>query len=269
MEMSTERRTGILFIVTVAVILALLLIVFVSSRSKGFQYTVVFDKGKGVRVGDIVQMNGVDIGEVDAVDFPTPEKVHVRLKIDKAHKDKVYLESTAYIRDANFPNISGQKIVEVINAPGGSMAPMPADSVVEGKDSRIELWTWQGKEKIQEWAGDLETVAKDLGEGAKSALQGTRELQETEQAQTLIQKLTEFLFSLGAKGAGAVATMLEKWNTLKAEVGPFLEKMKEGGKDALVETFQKIIEGIEDFLNELREAQQGSEGEPEPAPIEV
>ena len=267
--MSTERRTGVLFVVTVAVVLALILIVFASTHSKGFQYTVVFDKGKNIRVGDIVQMNGVDIGEVDAVEFPTPDKVHVRLKIDNAHKDKVYLESTAYIRDANFPNISGQMIVEVINAPGASTAPMPAGSVIEGKDSRIELWTWQGKEKIQEWAGDLESVAKDLSEGAKSALQGTRELQETEQAQTLLQKLSEFLLSMGAKGVGAVAAMLEKWNTLKAEIGPFLEKMKEAGKDALVENFKKIMEGIETFLNELREAQEGSEGEAGPLPIEV
>ncbi len=168
MPMSSERKAGIFFTVAVIALLALIVGILSTSRARGFEYTVVFDDGKGLQKGDHVQLNGVDIGIVREVRLDrTGESIQIDLEIDHEHREKIKHNSTAYIRDATFPNVSGQKVVEVINSAEPS-TPLPAKSIVMGKNSLAEVKAWQFKEQVGTWSEQLRGMAEDLSEAAKS-----------------------------------------------------------------------------------------------------
>lgn len=175
MAMSPERKAGIFFSVAVVAILILITVVLSTSRARGFEYTVVFEDGQGLQKGDPVQLNGVDIGVVRDVKLDrTGESIHVDLEIAREHREKIKTNSTAYIRDATFPNVSGQKVVEVINSTEPS-PPLPARSVVIGKDSIAEVKAWQFAEQVGTWSEQLRGMVDDLSEAAKSGFQRGKE----------------------------------------------------------------------------------------------
>lgn len=175
MAMSPERKAGILFSVAVAAILILIAVVLSTSRARGFEYTVVFEDGQGLQKGDRVQLNGVDIGVVRDVKLDrTGESINVHLEVDREHREKIKTKSTAYIRDATFPNVSGQKVVEVINSSEDS-PPLPPKSVVIGKDSIAEVKAWQFAEQVGTWSEQLRGMVDDLSEAAKSGFERGKE----------------------------------------------------------------------------------------------
>lgn len=175
MAMSPERKAGIVFSAAVVGILILIAVVLSTSRARGFEYTVVFDDGQGLQKGDQVQLNGVDIGVVRGVKLDrTGEAIHVDLEIAREHREKIKTNSTACIRDATFPNVSGQKVVEVFNSANPS-PPLPARSVVMGKESIAEVKAWQFAEQVGTWSEQLREMVDDLSEAAKSGFQRGKE----------------------------------------------------------------------------------------------
>lgn len=175
MPMSPERKAGIIFAVAVVAILGLIGLMLGTSRARGFEYTVLFRDGKGLRKGDRVQMNGVDIGLVRAVELDRDgASIRVDLEIDREHHVKIQTNSTAYIGDPTFPNVSGQKIVEIVNSARPS-PPLPAKSVVMGRESLAELKAWQFSEQVGTWSEQLRGMVKDLSDAARSGFQRGRE----------------------------------------------------------------------------------------------
>jgi hypothetical protein len=189
--MSPERKAGIVFSVAVIAILALIGVMLSTSRARGFEYTVVFKDGKGIRKGDRVRMSGVDIGLVRAVTLDrTGDAIHVQLEIDRDHREKIRTNSTAYIRDATFPNVSGQKIVEVINSTEPS-PPLAARSVVQGKENVAEIKAWQFRDQVGTWTEQVRGIMENLSDSTKSGIRRGREsfsrLQEERAARELAQ----------------------------------------------------------------------------------
>lgn len=168
MAMSAERKAGVVFALAVVALLGLIALMLGTSRARGFEYTVIFRDGKGLRKGDRVQMNGVDVGVVRGVELDREgTSIRVGLEIDREHHPKIQTNSTAYIGDPTFPNVSGQKIVEVVNSTKPS-PPLPAKSVVMGKESLAELKAWQFSEQVGTWSEQLRGMVKDLTDAAKS-----------------------------------------------------------------------------------------------------
>lgn len=260
---SRERRAGVLFMGATIAILALIAIILATSRAAAFHYTVVFGKGKLLKVGDRVQLNGVDIGEVDRVELSrSGETVSVRIEIASEHREKVRTRSTARIHDVTLVNVSGQKIVEIVNSPVPS-DPMPEGAVIEGKDSLLALQMWKMAEKMGE---DVQGAAKVLGEGAKGAAESAREFARSEEFKAAMKKLIDFLAEAGEKGAEGIVALLEQWESIQQEIVPLLERLKEEGKVAIVEQFKRLMEEIQ---RQLGEFEQLKREKPETESLEV
>lgn len=173
--MNRERWAGVLFLLFSVGVIVFIAVVLGSAGSRDLRYTVVFDAGKDAKVGDRVQLNGVDVGQVQDVKLVRKgEAVEVRLKIAAEHKAKISAHSTAYIANSTTLNVSGQKVIEIYNS-STAAAPMPPNAVVEGKDSLLELNAWRLKEKASEWGDSLAKAGRDLRETARELGAGARE----------------------------------------------------------------------------------------------
>lgn len=258
MSMSHERRTGLLFAGAVVCVLAFVIVAFVASGTQGLRYTVVFQKGKGLRVGDRVQMNGVDIGEVDSVKLDrSGQSVSVRVKVDKEHRDKVQKDSTAYIASPTLPNVSGQKIVQVFNDRNPS-PPMPDGSVIMGKDGLMELKAWQLRGQIEDWSEQIKAAGKELseaaGKGTQNLKEGAKDYAGSPEVKGLMEKLTAFLATLPEKGRQSMDKVMEEWERLKKEIGPALDRMKEMGRTLVHDKLKHLVDQIEKEIRDLGES---------------
>ncbi len=274
MEQKPERLIGGLALASAALIIALIGIVFAVSRSRGVSYSVVFGKGKNLKAGDRVQLNGIDIGEVRGVELDrSGEKVTVEIKVHAAHKNKVLADSTAYIANMTFPNVSGQMVVEIYNSPAGG-PPMEAGSVIQGKDSPLELKAWQLRGKLSQWGEELEAARRELSRGPEAEAEAPRVVEPSPKdlaersapgagrdTAEVVAKLTRFLRELGRVTADQLDRVLEEWKRLRAEVGPLIERMREAGREVVVERLKKLIEEIERTLQDLMKSRQESPGE--------
>ncbi len=174
-----EHRATLLFLGLSTLIVLLIVFVLLSNHSRSLRYTVIFSGGKGIQVGDKARLNGIDVGEVDAVKLGGGggEKVQVRLKIAPEHREKVLANSTAFIADGEGPNAAERKIVEIYNSSSSSV-PMRSNQMVEGKDSQIELNAWKLGEKAQEWGKSIAKASKELRESAKQLSEGAKRASE-------------------------------------------------------------------------------------------
>lgn len=167
MDTSRERKIGAAVFGVGVLILVLIVFFLGTSGSRALRYKISFRSAENLKVGDRVQMSGVDIGEVDRVDLaPDGKSVAVQVKIGAGHREKILADSTGIIASPSTINVSGQKIVEIHNSTRPS-APMQNGQTVEGKDNSFELTAWQLKGKVQDWSESLSKATKDLGQSAK------------------------------------------------------------------------------------------------------
>jgi len=299
--MNRQRNAGIVFVGIVVLILTAIFIVFGTSRWRGLRYTVVFSEGRGIAVGDRVQLNGVDIGEVDSVKLDsTGKKVFVGLKIHPEHRRKVLANSTASISDSTFLNVSGQKVIQIYNSSQGG-GPMAQGATIQGKGP-LELKAWQANEWLRQQSGELQKASRDLGEGAKQLTESARNAIEsftrgvkeglkdgTEESPSppkqpmtspggtpkkplqpgeldeTAKKLSDFLNELGSKGKESLTELSRKWEDLKADVTPLLRRLKDDGRELLHEKLQQILDQIEQALDKMKQERESRNGA-EPTP---
>lgn len=289
MEMNRESRAGIFFVGAIVCLLVLIAIIFIASRSSGLHYIVAFDAGKGVKVGDRVQMNGIDIGEVDEVRFEdeTSRRVLVRLKIAPEHRHRVMADSTAYIANSTMPNVSGQKIVEVANSPDATV-PMSDGTMIEGKDSYVEYQAWRLRGKIEEWGREIQSAAQEIGKGIEEAsktppsepgnepvpeeeevkegessepvepdaMVEKKEFVEPEDVGQITDKLTEFLKTLPERAKQGMDVVMREWTELKKNLAPAMERLRELGKTLVADNLKKLMDEIERQIEALRRGQE-------------
>lgn len=298
--MNRERKTGLAFLGGAIALVVAIVVVLTVSASADLRYTVLFAEGKGVKVGDKVQLNGIDVGEVENVRLERDgEQVRVKVRIEREHREKIGANSTAYIADPTLVNVSGRKVVEVHNgSPQG--APIRPGAEIVGKDGWIELKAWQGKEALKEWGEAIGGAAGDLREGAKSLTDGAREAvgamgkgaadsvkegaadaakdlandgieyvaPDSKKVGELMAELGALLAELGTAGAGAFERLSGEWDALKQEAAPMIESLKNQGQRLAAEGLKKAMESVEAALEALREqSESGGDGEtPQPDP---
>jgi hypothetical protein len=251
--MTPERKAGIIFSVAVIAILALIGVMLSTSRARGFEYTVVFKDGKGIRKGDRVQMSGVDIGAVRSVTLDrTGDSINLLLEIDRDHREKIRADSTAYIRDATFPNVSGQKIVEVINSTQPS-PPLEPRSVVMGKENIAEVKAWQFRDQVGTWSEQVRGIMENLGESAKAGIERGRES---------VSRLQEERAARESARAGATPApprpaepdaVEEELPSPQTE--DFVAPVDPGDPDSTSPMARQGIAGARDLLKEFRESE--------------
>ncbi len=303
MKLNPEQKAGAIFAAAAAGIVILIIIVLSAQASRGLRYNVVFGEGKGVQVGDRVRLNGIDIGEVDAVKLGGGgENVTVRLKIAPEHREKILAGSTAYIASNTFPNVSGQMVVEIHNGsePSGVMKP---GTMIQGKDSLLELKAWQLKGQVSKWSEAMSQASKDFGEGAEKLTEGARKaleemaegvkksLQEgaseeatppavtdspttptaapTPDFRKMADQMADFMKDMGKSGGKKMDELAKQWDSLKKDLAPKLEEMKKNGGEFLDRQLRTLQEEIEKQMESLRRKDKQAPSERDNEPITI
>lgn len=302
--MNKERRIGLGLLATGVIGVLIVIAIAVAARGSALQYTIVFDDAKGLQAGDKVQINGVDVGTVRSVKLVNNDRVDVVVKIDSEHAEKIRSDSSAFIANVSMPNVSGQKVVEILNPEGAPAPNMKRDSQIKGVNNLIDLQMWKIKHKLGDTA---EKLSESISDAAQSIKENTgparRKLRESSEQlaaavreksgewsaklkdvggqiekgasdpkvrdlfQQIKTKLDEFIRIMREKGSAAIEELQQRWQTLKPEVEKMLAQLKDLGQKYVVDTFRQVMAEIEQVLDRFREQpRELPETPPEPSP---
>lgn len=137
--MRAETKVGILFLVTIAGIIAFAFFLgIINPFSNRQQLYVMYNFAGGIDVGSPVRLMGIKVGKVSRIDF-TPEyrhtngeevKLRITIELDKSAWPAVRSDSKFFI---NMAGVIGEKFLEI--SPGSLDRPaIPPGSYVRGED---------------------------------------------------------------------------------------------------------------------------------------
>ena len=118
----------------------------------GTRIYVALDNGAGLKRGDPVYLQGVDVGSVIGVELETPGRVAVRLRLETA------LELPADTRAAVRGDVFGAHTVDLL--PGNALVKLQTGDTIRGMSARA----------LPDVAADLSARARDVLAGADSLL---------------------------------------------------------------------------------------------------
>jgi len=137
-ELRRGRRrhalAGLLFSLVLMALVLLAIVGLAVLKSGGTEFTIRFKDAKALGPGDKVVLDGFVVGEVKRVELAAPGQVDVGVRIDKKYASMVLQGATAMIASPSFPNVSGQRVVEIHN-PADKNAPALASG------SSIKAWS--------------------------------------------------------------------------------------------------------------------------------
>lgn len=256
-ERHPERRIGLFVIGFVVIIGALVAGIILANNARSLNYTLVFENADNLQPGDKVQLNGVDIGTVKSVELgDAAQKIAVEVKVDPKHAEQVRSDSTGMISSVSFPNVSGQKVVEIVNPQNEEpVGPMQDGAIVEGLDGEIDKKTWQVKQLI---TGGVDLLRENITALSETVDHLTREvsrLADSPESKQAIEKLSAFAQELARSGRGTAQKVREEWPEVQKEVDPLIDEMMRLGQDTLVRELRRMMGEIDRTVNELeREA---------------
>ncbi len=135
----SELRSGI--VIVVAIILLSLGILQLGSRAGLFTRTytlfVYMDDSQGLKAGSIVRLAGLDVGNVEDINFsPQPQnrKIVVRMAIRKKYMDRIRQDSVASIKTIG---LLGDKYVDITVGSPESPIVQPGGALKEIQESRL------------------------------------------------------------------------------------------------------------------------------------
>jgi phospholipid/cholesterol/gamma-HCH transport system substrate-binding protein len=99
---------------------------------KGYQIYATFDSVSGLKTGAAVEVGGVEVGRVDAIQFTPFYQARVSMKLEPGIK--VHDDAIASIRTKG---IIGDKFVKL--SPGSSQKLIPAGGKIMNTESTIDL----------------------------------------------------------------------------------------------------------------------------------
>jgi ABC-type transporter Mla subunit MlaD len=250
--MTRERRVGLTLLVAGIFIALIAVAVVVSRETKTLYYTISFKDAKGVQDGDRVQMTGVDIGVVKwhRLNSP-PTTVDVRVKIFPEHAEKVRVGSTAIIRDVSFPNVSGQRVIEIVNPDVEPLPPpLPKDSTVYGMNSSIELELWKFKHLLRGAGDGASQIISALAENMKNLSETVRDIATSPEVQKAMADLQDFLKKMNQRGREAADELRLEWPRIQQELQPALKELQEFGRVYVVDQIRQMMAQIQKTLDE-------------------
>ncbi len=254
--MNQERRVGLVLLIGCILVVGVFAAIFIAREASSLYYTIVFNDAEGLQVGDPVQVNGVDIGVVKSVELQTqPEpRIDVRVKVYPKHIEKVLADSTAIISAVSFPNVSGQKIVEIHNSGSDPPAkPMQEDAEINGMNSKVALLLWKGKEKLVGSPDGLKEKAKAMGSKLKKIKKDVGEMAKAPRVKELFKELADFIKQLRTKGAERLDELMERWPQIKQKLDEVLKQLVEFGREMIADKLRNLAEEIESMLEHLRQ----------------
>lgn len=256
--MSKERRIG-LFVLGIVVLAGIFAFVLsLAHEQKTLRYVVEFKDAKNLKRGDLVQMNGVEIGLVSSVNLVGEEQIDVELRIEPEHARKVMQGSTAIIKSPQLMDVSGQMIVEIHNPDlkeGEQRVPMERDSRIQGVNSTVGLLAWKSKDKLGnsgealKKAGEtLKSMGGYIGDKAASMAGSAKDLATNPKVHAAAIKLWDFAKTLKDKGVESYGELKTQWPEIRASMNPVLQEIEKGGRHVIAREIRQMMEDIEDTL---------------------
>jgi ABC-type transporter Mla subunit MlaD len=266
--MSRERRIGLGILAGGALIAVFVGGILLAHEARSLKYTIIFQNAKDLKPGDRVQLSGVDIGVVQYVQLHAqPTRIDIRVKIAPEHADKVRADATAIIGSTAFPNVSGQKVVEIINSETDRpYPPMPKDAMVKGMHNALELGAWKLKKAFE---GSKETWRRRLDLMQDNLRRGMGEIERfhsSPRVKETLGQLRAFLERMRKEGRQAVDSLTKEWGPLKAKLQPILKELGDFGRQYLADQIRQIMQQIEETLDRWRKTASGGEATPAAPP---
>ncbi len=154
-------RTNFVFAGIMIGCAVLLVLVVMLDRKGGLEYSYTFQDARDLPVGAAVKMNGVQIGEVTAVELGEGGGVEVGVRIVAEHRNLIYAPPNSAARIKKDSLVLGNPYLEVINRQGVANAErIRSGTRTEG----LESWT---DEKLWSGSGELSLAARQMYESGK------------------------------------------------------------------------------------------------------
>jgi ABC-type transporter Mla subunit MlaD len=141
--MNRDLKIGIL---SVLVLVAGVVLIGASHRFRGTRVTVEFEDGAGLKPGDPVYMQGVDIGEVLDVDLGVDRKVRVHARLEDRFSNLVPADADILITNDKF--IFGKKALLIV-ATSADRTPVKDGQVLKGTEGYADLLVRRGAARVK------------------------------------------------------------------------------------------------------------------------
>lgn len=153
MALSTERKVGIFFVISILLLGAML---EVGEKWNPFQKRVPYDTYlttvTGLKVGDPVRLAGVNVGKINAISV---QESNVKIDFEVTPETKVKTDTIASLRLTNL--LGGQFLSLSFGSPSASL--LPEGGTVQGKDSaNIDVIV----DTVSDVVKDAKTLITDL-----------------------------------------------------------------------------------------------------------
>lgn len=249
-----------------ALVAALVAVAVFSAGAAGrLNYTIVFEDGKGLQVGDRVQLSGVDIGVVRGVELVVPPgRIDVAVRIDAKHAEKVRADSTAVIRNVSIPNVSGQMIIEVFNSgTTPPAAPMQDGATIKGQEGMLGVKAWQLRNKIGAASGEMGVMVGEARQSLEDFSDEVGRLARSPELQQAISELRGFVEKMSQQGSEAAQQLRAEWPGLKAKIEPIINQIKDLGSNKIPAEMDRMMKQIERTLDSWNTTEPTPEATPE------
>lgn len=114
--------------------------------TRGLRFQLEFDDGAGLRAGDSVFLQGVDVGEVLDVELRADRKVRVLVRL--ADRSKAMVPSDAQFLIASDKFLFSKKAI-VVMPPATPGAPVHEGQVIKGAEGYTDLYMNKGTAKVR------------------------------------------------------------------------------------------------------------------------
>ncbi len=207
----------------------------------GLQFVVAFDDARGLKAGQTVVLNGVEIGEVKGVGLGQGGRAEVQVRIEPEHRQHVYAEAEYTVaKIGGLLDTSGQYQLAIKDGDSAQRTPVQPGTVIEGTGGWLDR-AKAGLGKAGEWAsGEAAVLLAKAAEWAKSP-----EGQEFQEA------LKEFTSEAAEIASEELQDFRDhEYPQLREKAIALRQKLEEAGRSdeaqELWEDFGRLMDSIKD-----------------------
>lgn len=217
----------------IAIVLLAQLLIGCEQAPTGVRAVVAFKDVEGLRSGDPVELNGIKVGEVSAVETGAGE-VKVRLRLEAAQASGVRQEAVALI--VSEPD---RRAVRLYNPPG--QGPAVTDgATLKGFDSLLDLTVWQTTGTVN--------ALQETFKQTSDALQRYFHSQEWQQNK---REMEDLIKSIPAQSDAVMEDIIKQFDELMRE----LESKTQDGEVEIkhrIERAQRRFQALAEAIDQQR-----------------